>query len=269
MNIGNINQKLKEIWRNNESFIKEKNEEIGKSDKEKTMPCPIFSQKITEEDQGKVLFIGMNPSFNEEFVKKAIIQSKIDMQFDDIYKWSSYTDEDIAKIQTMDSWALTTNIKGKFQHPYFSKFDTLLTFEEIDVSTAKPLLWNHIDLFFYRETNQRDFKKKIIRQDQGKLNSFGNDQIKLTKELIIEYNPCLIIVVNAFASELIKKEIFSEKEIKFDESKGYDLFTWGENLKDVPIFFSSMLTGQRALDKHSFKRLKWHVKQALQDKKKI
>jgi len=30
-------------------------------------------------------------------------------------------------------------------------------------------------------------------------------------------------------------------------------------LKNVPIFFTSMLTGQRALDNGSFERLIWHI----------
>jgi hypothetical protein len=34
-------------------------------------------------------------------------------------------------------------------------------------------------------------------------------------------------------------------------------------LENIPIFFTSMLTGQRALDKGSYARLIWHIKYAL------
>lgn len=42
-------------------------------------------------------------------------------------------------------------------------------------------------------------------------------------------------------------------------------FKWDEELgtytyKNNPFFFSSMLTGQRALDNGSFERLVWHIK---------
>ena len=42
------------------------------------------------------------------------------------------------------------------------------------------------------------------------------------------------------------------------EKEGYDILEI--NNKKIPILFSSMLTGQRALDTHSLRRLKWHIK---------
>jgi len=50
---------------------------------------------------------------------------------------------------------------------------------------------------------------------------------------------------------------------KYSDFIGYD-FIWDEELgtytyKNNPFFFTSMLTGQRALDNGSFKRLIWHI----------
>ncbi|MQW91413.1 hypothetical protein GFH30_09970 [Acinetobacter wanghuae] len=248
-----INKKILEIWK--ENF---KNES-GKH------PCPIFYKKFTPEDKDKILFIGMNPSFKDEYVRGAITNSKVKVGFEDIYNWSAHDDEYINQINLLDSWAYQKNDNEKTQHSYFNKFEQLLPFENND----KKLAWNHIDLFFYRKTSQKDFKQMILEKG-GKLNSFGEAQFKLSTRLIKELQPCLIVVVNAFASELIKEQInlgdSADWGITFDEDKGYDLLSWNECSKDVPIFFSSMLTGQRALDNHSFKRLQWHVKQALKDK---
>ena len=52
-----------------------------------------------------------------------------------------------------------------------------------------------------------------------------------------------------------------KNKIIFDDKIGTYKITLNE--KSVPVFFSSMLTGQRALDKGSFERLKWHVKNVI------
>lgn len=260
MSIKDINQELIKLWEDKQDFLIEMNQGAR-------IPCPIFYKKFTQEDIGKILFIGMNPSFNKEYIRRAITNSGIGIKFEDIYNCSP-DDEYINNIQKMDSWARQEKNNEKTQHSYFSKFDQLLPLNK----QGAKLKWNHIDLFFYRKTSQKDFKQMILEKGV-KLNSFGEAQFKLSTRLIKELQPCLIVVVNAFASELIKEQINLSDSvdwgITFDEDKGYDLLSWNEYSKDVPIFFSSMLTGQRALDNHSFKRLQWHVKQALKDKKII
>ena len=54
---------------------------------------------------------------------------------------------------------------------------------------------------------------------------------------------------------------------------GYD-FVFNDDIgtylwNNTPVFFSSMLSGQRALDIGSMERLKWQVKRALQEIKKL
>lgn len=46
---------------------------------------------------------------------------------------------------------------------------------------------------------------------------------------------------------------------KFDNNIGTHIITEPEILASVPVFFTSMLSGQRALDIGSFERLKWHI----------
>jgi hypothetical protein len=49
-------------------------------------------------------------------------------------------------------------------------------------------------------------------------------------------------------------------EFEFDEKLGTDRIITKGDLFGIPIFFSSMLSGQRALDTGSEKRLIWHIK---------
>lgn len=118
---------------------------------------------------------------------------------------------------------------------------------------------------FYRMTSQSKFKKLIyIDKRETELNTFARKQIMLSKQLIKIMQPKLIVVANAFASTLFNEEMYKHK-IHFDEDKGYHLLELDPNKPKTPVFFSSMLTGQRALDNYSFDRLHWHIKKALED----
>jgi len=53
-------------------------------------------------------------------------------------------------------------------------------------------------------------------------------------------------------------------KFEFDEKIGTDRIVSKGKLYNAPIFFTSMLSGQRALDNGSFKRLKGHIKFVMQ-----
>jgi len=136
---------------------------------------------------------------------------------------------------------------------YFSKFN--------DIAEAVDLPWSHIDLFLMRATNQKEIED-IVKSSKD--NQFLNEQYLLAKDIIKESKPEIIVVANAYACNLIKDR---EKEnLKLDEDLGIHLIKI--NGKEVPIFFTSMLTGQRALDNGSFERLKWHIKYVKKERSK-
>ena len=171
-----------------------------------------------------ILFIGINPSYNIGVSHKA-------------YHNSFYS----------------LNQQGK-NHRYFKKF------EDIAKHTASN--WSHIDLFFYQETAQKSFYE-ILQNQNGK--DFLSQQIQISKELMIHIKPKLIVVANTLARDLMLKEHdlgVNFFDFKFNEDLGTYQISNAE-LKDTPIFFTSMLTGQRALDNGSFERLKWHIKNVL------
>ena len=70
---------------------------------------------------------------------------------------------------------------------------------------------------------------------------------------------------NAFVRTLFSQsEIESNKnnleifKTKFSKDIGTHVITEG-NLKNTPVFFTSMLSGQRAMDVGSRERLEWHI----------
>ncbi len=119
-------------------------------------------------------------------------------------------------------------------------------------------------MFYFRETNQGETKKRIgypNNKEKSILNKFALAQLDILKEIIIGINPKVIVVVNAFASDIINDYgLFKINKNEF-EMEGYDILEIDN--KNIPIIFSSMLTGQRALDNHSLRRLKWIIKKSI------
>jgi len=189
-----------------------------------------------------ILFVGINPSFT----KNSIIEvSNREIEF----------------------YQLVNNAENEIQ--YFKKFRNIA--EYCNISN-----WTHLDLFFLRETNQ-----KIIEELSYSNVDFLQEQLNVSFDIIKKATPKIIIVSNSLASEFFGKK--KAKHCKLPKIwAGYDLDFSSKNFdkdlgtylimindKKVPILFTSMLSGQRALDIGSFERLKWQVKMILEkmDKK--
>lgn len=198
-------------------------------------------------DKNSLLFIGMNPSFrkgsviNENEKPIGFYPKKLNRKIKDI--------------------------------PYFEKMKNVAEYCETD--------WTHLDLFFIRETKQ-ELIEKLSYNSIG----FLNAQLKISFEIIKRASPKLIIVSNALASEFFGKKK-ETKHLNLDKIwKGTDLYfeknIWNKeptfnpeigtyqielNNNLVPIIFSGMLSGQRALDIGSLERLKWQAKMILNGKR--
>ena len=139
-------------------------------------------------------------------------------------------------------------------HPYFKKF------KEIHQETGIP--WAHLDLLYKRETNQ----KTIAELCENKYNRIGYDfakaQYLISKEIIELAHPRIIIVNNTYARKWLTDGNFNQDcfNYKFDDVIGTYRIQDHPILNNTPVFFTSMLTGQRALDLGSYERLKWHIK---------
>ena len=81
---------------------------------------------------------------------------------------------------------------------------------------------------------------------------FLKEQFIISKEIIKELTPRIIVVGNAYVSRLMQKKY----NCKFDNEIGtYRI----KDFNNIPIFFSGMFAGQRALDVGSRERLIWHI----------
>jgi len=203
---------------------------------------PIAPKEIQKKT---VLFIGINPSFGKGTV---ISEKNKPIEF---YSKLPDTEKDI---------------------PYFEKLKEIADYCQTD--------WSHLDLFFLRETNQ-----KFIEQLSYTEIEFLNAQLKISFEIIEKAEPKLILVSNAFASEFFGKmkskhsdfsqiwqshDFFFENNNLWNKKSTFDLNIGTYRIKlreqSIPIIFSGMLSGQRALDLGSFERLKWQIKMIINGK---
>jgi len=214
-----INQEIISVWKKHEG-------------KKGTERWPLLFPNIK---QNKILFIGINPGFDKKFLGEGCEKK---------YLFSNNLNKE-EEIEREKKAKEELEYRG-----YFRGFEEIKKECKID--------WEHVDLFFYRNTSQKELIK-IIEYKEKIMNEFGEDQLKISLELIKMADPKIIVVSNAMASHILKKWL------KIDssdfEKNGFDFAII--NNKRVPIFFSGMLTEQRALDKGSFRRLKWHIRKAL------
>jgi hypothetical protein len=179
-----------------------------------------------------ILFIGINPSYNKDH---------------DNVRFYEFTE----KLLSI---------------PYFKAFDEFAKGVR-DFAGTSGVTWTHIDLLFFRETEQNKIHT-ILKETNGA--AFIYEQLKVAEKLIIYAKPKVVIVCNALARLFLGKEqnpnAHQEKDrhiwlgYKFGE---IDLEIGTYILDGKPWFFSGMLSGQRALDKGSLERLEWQVKVVL------
>jgi len=197
---------------------------------------PLLPKTIKKD---AILFIGINPAFskqrNEEIKNKEI----------EFYPFISDETKDIT---------------------YFEKFKDISSY-------CNNAEWTHLDLFFMRETNQEVIEK--LSYDNV---DFLQAQLDITFEIIKRASPKVIVVSNSLASEFFGKrkqkhlphfdKIWMGYDLNFKTDFDNELGTYNIKIgeKDTPIFFSGMLSGQRALDLGSLERLKWQIKRILDSK---
>lgn len=221
-----INKELEKLWE-------------GRPVGETNGLLPLFYTKLKTQ---KILFVGLNPSFSERGFKTILGMKEYEGL--DINKFYAYPNS--GHFQRDKSVAIEKLAIER--HPYFKKFRAIS--EEVGVG------WEHVDLFFIRETKQKSMASRVFEKGET-LNEFGKKQIDLSKHLIEMSKPRLIVVANALASRIFKEQ-FSPK---FDEEKGCHYVEL--NGVNIPVFLCSMLTGQRAMDNFSYDRLKWHIKKII------
>jgi hypothetical protein len=221
--VNQINRTVLELWQDEFS-----------SDEDVFMP--LIYPAI---EKGKLLFIGLNPSFSQKGFRSILKDSPYSyIKPNNYYHWHNRKEFDPEIAKEIEKLA-------KRNHSYFNNF--------WKISDSVKMEWEHIDLFFYRQTKQKDFITRIYTDKV--LNSFGKNQLNLSKKLITEANPKVIVVANAHASKMINDEF----NATFNEDTGYHNIHL--NGKSIPLFLTSMFT---YMDTFSRKRLIWHIKKGIE-----
>lgn len=129
--------------------------------------------------------------------------------------------------------------------------------------------WGYLDMYPIRHTKQSDvvdISTKIRQRD-----SFWDGLEKLSKAIICEVNPKLIVVLNAAARDVFCRiyglTTASVCYNNVDPVTGcFMVPICIERNKQIPVIFSGMLSGQRALDVGSRVSLQWHIDKVLHPK---
>jgi hypothetical protein len=192
-----------------------------------------------DETECELLFIGINPAFNEK---------------DSSWK-GSYT---------------RPHEEAEKHLPYFKSFVSIE--RELRKEYQWEGKWTHLDVFAFRETNQKFIETDLLKNEVSV--AFLYEQLMLARERILHIKPKVIVVSNALVRMFMGKQRFKDSNGKehgvwmdfrfsFDNEIGTDCVTEPIELKGTYVFFTSMLSGQRALDNGSKERLVWHIARAL------
>ena len=180
-----------------------------------------------KQDESPIWFFGMNPSLLDS------------------------TNEYISRTTPPDKHLFEKlEEEQKYMHTEIQYFQRATDFfeEEVKIPELRKPIFH--DLYPVRHTNQKEFVKFLEDNDD-----FCNSLDKATKNLIDGIMPEIIVIANAKASELMQKIFFGESEPEKIKSKGETKRTYKFNGKKTDMIFSSMLSGQRALDTYSRSRL--------------
>jgi hypothetical protein len=192
--------------------------------------------------KGKILFIGLNPAFQErkETHKNFINYCyKPDISIDEIINFCQINEDS------------KNPEKSKL---YYGKYFNILH------DFAKNLDekgFEHCDLFLMRETDSK-IVKQMVEKTKGALNDFGIEQLKILKLHIANLNPKVIVIPNAMAAEYYRQIILDNSNI--DKEKGV-YYTKINNKKIPTILCGSWQYGR--LDKYTEAILLRHIKTAM------
>lgn len=194
---------------------------------------PLFYSHNQFNKKAEILFIWMNPAGTEKSYYK-------------IWKW--FTDK---KIQS-----IVEENENFFEYePYYWIYKKL--FKKWNKSN-----WNIIDLYVIRWTNQHEIMQKK-KDDEAFFKKQYND---IFLPLLTSLKPKIIVVTNAKASSLLNN-LWYWKEKKINKNWYWILpkEIQYENSEKTKVIFTSMLSGQRAMDIYTREILKWHIKELLKE----
>ncbi len=229
-----LNDVIKELWNKYYLSFHDYHQEVMKR-------VPSFLP--VPETKGKILFIGLNPAYQE---RKETHENFINYSYT-----PNVTIDEIVKFSTINN---DSKIKSKSNKLYYGKYFNILH------KIAKNLGgdgFEHCDLFLMRETDSKIVKRMVEKTD-GNLNDFGTEQLIILKTHIAILDPKVIIIPNAMAAEYYRKIILNNSNE--DKEKGV-YYTEINNKKTPTILCGSWQYGR--LDKYTEDILVRHIRNAM------
>lgn len=208
--------------------------DFSSSNNEKSLLDRGFVFQFDEDiHQPDILFLGINPSYNGGEMEKHFYKRK-----------------------------------QAVGHYYFKSFQTIA--DALKVKYNREITWTHTDLLVFRETNQNYIRDVLFKNEDGR--KFICAQLEIAKEIIEFVNPKIIVVSNTQVRQLLgyerwynkaaerEENVWMDYHFKMDEKLGTPKLRSDNNPSFNPYtFFTSMLSGQRALDIGTKERLIWHL----------
>ena len=183
-----------------------------------------------EQAVSPIWFLGMNPS----------VSSAVKKEWDGNY--ARIADSEKKKIKQ-------EQLKSHKEHPYFEGLKTFYRENSLLGRSEKALPIFH-DMYPVRHTNQKEFEAFLKTAPDLKL-----ELDDANKAFLEQAGPKVIVVFNSKASEHLK-EIFDIPEVPV---------TTTNTVNGITFVYSSMYTGQRALDKYARLRLAREIKEIVKE----
>ncbi|PKL01066.1 MAG: hypothetical protein CVV56_02095 [Tenericutes bacterium HGW-Tenericutes-1] len=218
-------------------------------------------RKVNVDSEKVILLMGLNPAGDEEhkdcdpFIDYIPIfeedfklsQNAIkDMTYNKYFKPNYELFESInAKMYWLNDFENIMKVREKLDSNDRHTFDTIV---ENEKSKNGPMLI-FSDLFHVRNKNAKNVKNDLeLIKDNNQLIA----QIScIIENQISYYKPNMIVVTNAYASEIIQKYYFRN-----------EAFVDAMVHNEIVYIFSGMISGQRALDRFSRIRLEKAIKES-------
>lgn len=226
------NRRLREIWRFH----------LASNSWPEAIP-KLWPLQYHPLEPGKLLFVGLNPSHNQNDNRLLSIQAG--------HGIDPISDEHAQIVARRDEESM--GLHGGKLHRYFRQFS------RFDPTGA----WNHIDLLAVRHTKQSEAVTALrLDEETGLSSSFVREQIELAFTLMAALRPPVIVIVNALGSRIVKRYLSKQNpNFAMDQETGFYWITL--NGQRVPLFFSGMVSSGSPIDNHSLERFVWHVRRAL------
>lgn len=187
---------------------------------------------------GRLLFVGLNPSYSQRAARAGDDTSLHDV--------SDLTDIDRIR-RCLDADARWRSPEALY--PYFKPFNEF------------GLQWEHADIFAIRERDQARVRDSLSLQEDGNWTPFAERQYQIFESLLASVQPIGVVVVNALGSTLLVNRWRRSNRLQPAEHAARGLLNTGT--QRIPVYFSGMLSGQRAMDRFSRARLVHEVRNAL------